>query len=229
MTSPESDRPRHTRSQGSSPARPGGVRPGDHRRGCSTPGWSLTSASSDGGQPFVLPVGYARVGDDVLIHGSTASRAFKTRRRRRPDLPDRHPARRHGLRPVGLQLVDELPLRGRARHRHAGGRRGQDRGVAAAQRAAGARATGTAVRQPSVQELKATSVLRLSLRRGLGQGQRRAARGRRRRPRCSDYWAGVVPLTQRSPPPPEPAPEVARRAGPYRTMSRGWRPELRTS
>ena len=29
------------------------------------------------GQPFVMPVGYARVGDRVLIHGSTASRLFK--------------------------------------------------------------------------------------------------------------------------------------------------------
>jgi nitroimidazol reductase NimA-like FMN-containing flavoprotein (pyridoxamine 5'-phosphate oxidase superfamily) len=31
----------------------------------------------DGGQPFVLPVGYGRDGDDVLVHGSTASRLFR--------------------------------------------------------------------------------------------------------------------------------------------------------
>ncbi|MGN6244554.1 MAG: pyridoxamine 5'-phosphate oxidase family protein [Motilibacteraceae bacterium] len=31
----------------------------------------------DSGQPFVLPVGYARVGDDVLMHGSTGSRLFR--------------------------------------------------------------------------------------------------------------------------------------------------------
>ena len=30
------------------------------------------------GQPFVMPVGYARDGDRVLFHGSTASRLFKT-------------------------------------------------------------------------------------------------------------------------------------------------------
>jgi uncharacterized protein len=30
------------------------------------------------GQPFVMPVGYAREGDRVLFHGSTASRLFKT-------------------------------------------------------------------------------------------------------------------------------------------------------
>jgi len=29
------------------------------------------------GQPFVMPVGYARDGDRVLFHGSTASRLFK--------------------------------------------------------------------------------------------------------------------------------------------------------
>ena len=31
----------------------------------------------DDGQPFVLPVGYGRDGDDVLLHGSTASRVFR--------------------------------------------------------------------------------------------------------------------------------------------------------
>lgn len=30
------------------------------------------------GQPFVVPVGYARVGDAVIFHGSSASRLFKT-------------------------------------------------------------------------------------------------------------------------------------------------------
>lgn len=30
------------------------------------------------GQPFVVPVGYARVGDVVIFHGSSASRLFKT-------------------------------------------------------------------------------------------------------------------------------------------------------
>jgi nitroimidazol reductase NimA-like FMN-containing flavoprotein (pyridoxamine 5'-phosphate oxidase superfamily) len=32
----------------------------------------------DAGQPFVVPVGYARHGDAVLFHGSTASRLFRT-------------------------------------------------------------------------------------------------------------------------------------------------------
>ena len=31
----------------------------------------------DSGQPFVLPVGYARRGDELLLHGSTASRLFR--------------------------------------------------------------------------------------------------------------------------------------------------------
>lgn len=30
------------------------------------------------GQPYVVPVGYARVGDEVVFHGSSASRLFKT-------------------------------------------------------------------------------------------------------------------------------------------------------
>jgi uncharacterized protein len=30
------------------------------------------------GQPFVVPVAYARVGDEVVFHGSSASRLFKT-------------------------------------------------------------------------------------------------------------------------------------------------------
>lgn len=31
----------------------------------------------DDGQPFVLPVGYARRGDDVIMHGSSGSRLFR--------------------------------------------------------------------------------------------------------------------------------------------------------
>ena len=32
----------------------------------------------DDGQPFVVPVGYARRGEEVLFHGSSASRLFRT-------------------------------------------------------------------------------------------------------------------------------------------------------
>ncbi len=32
----------------------------------------------DDGQPYVVPVGYARDGDSVLFHGSTASRLFRS-------------------------------------------------------------------------------------------------------------------------------------------------------
>jgi nitroimidazol reductase NimA-like FMN-containing flavoprotein (pyridoxamine 5'-phosphate oxidase superfamily) len=32
----------------------------------------------DDGQPYVVPVGYARHGDDVVFHGSSASRLFRT-------------------------------------------------------------------------------------------------------------------------------------------------------
>jgi uncharacterized protein len=33
---------------------------------------------NDGDQPYVVPVGYARDGDTVLVHGSTGSRLFRT-------------------------------------------------------------------------------------------------------------------------------------------------------
>ena len=32
----------------------------------------------EAGQPFVVPVAYARAGDDVVFHGSTASRLFRS-------------------------------------------------------------------------------------------------------------------------------------------------------
>ncbi len=35
------------------------------------------SVTDDTGQPFVVPVAYARWGDDVVFHGSTASRLFR--------------------------------------------------------------------------------------------------------------------------------------------------------
>lgn len=31
----------------------------------------------DDGQPFVIPIAYARIGDEVVFHGSSASRAFR--------------------------------------------------------------------------------------------------------------------------------------------------------
>jgi uncharacterized protein len=36
------------------------------------------AVDDDGGQPYVVPVAYARDGDAVLIHGSTASRLFRS-------------------------------------------------------------------------------------------------------------------------------------------------------
>jgi uncharacterized protein len=35
------------------------------------------SVADEQGQPYVIPVGYARDGDDVLFHGSTGSRLFR--------------------------------------------------------------------------------------------------------------------------------------------------------
>jgi len=38
---------------------------------------AIVAVTDDDGQPFVVPVGYARDGDRVLVHGSTASRLFR--------------------------------------------------------------------------------------------------------------------------------------------------------
>ena len=48
----------------------------------------------DDGQPYVVPVAYARDGDRVLFHGSTGSRLFRALAPGRRHLPHRHAARR---------------------------------------------------------------------------------------------------------------------------------------
>ncbi|MDX6229500.1 MAG: uncharacterized protein QOI76_2890 [Frankiales bacterium] len=178
---------------------------------------------ADGRQPFVLPVGYARVGDDVLIHGSTASRAFKLAAAGNPvcltvTLLDGMVFARSVFNSsmnyrsvVVLGRATEVP----------------DEDKNEALRLLSERlAPGhwDAVRQPSAQELKATTVLRLPLdeasaKVSAGQPEDDAA------DLATDVWAGVVPVEQDWGKP-EPAPELAP-GRPVPAYVVRWRPELR--
>ena len=95
------------------------------------------------GQPFVIPTLHARVGDQVYVHGSAASRTLRELARRDPRLPHRHAARRDRARAVGVRALDELPLGGRARDGDGGDRaRREARGARGVHREAPARALG---------------------------------------------------------------------------------------
>jgi uncharacterized protein len=150
----------------------------------------------DGDQPVVIPTLYARAGDEVYIHGSSASRALRHAR---------------GGVPVCLTvtLVDGLVLARSAFHHSVNyrsvvvfGRAEQVEGPAAKARALEAfteallRDRWADARPPDGQELKATSVLRLPL-------DEASAKVRTGGPvdREDDYerdtWAGVIPLELR--------------------------------
>lgn len=174
-------------------------------------------------QPYVLPVGYARVGDAVLVHGSTASRLFRTA----------------AAAPVCLTvtLLDGMVFARSVFNSSMNyrsvvvlGRAEQvaDEDKNEALRLLSERLTPghwTSVRQPSAQELKATMVLRLPL----TEATAKVSAGPPEddaEDLASGLWAGVVPVEQlwgR----PEPAPEV-RPGQPVPAYVQRWRPELRT-
>ncbi len=54
------------------------------------------------GQPFVIPTGYGRSGDDLFIHGSSASRMLRNLDQRCADLRDCDAAGRAGAGAVDL-------------------------------------------------------------------------------------------------------------------------------
>jgi nitroimidazol reductase NimA-like FMN-containing flavoprotein (pyridoxamine 5'-phosphate oxidase superfamily) len=178
----------------------------------------------DDGQPFVLPVGFARDGDSVLIHGSTASRAFK--------LAAGSPVC------LTVTLLDGMVFARSVFNSSMNYRSvvvlGTATAVADEDKLAALRLLSDrltpghwdAVRQPSSQELKATSVLRLPL-------DEAVAKVRAGPPDDGaddlllDVWAGVVPLKQVWGKP-EPAPELAP-GRPVPSYVRSWHPELRPS
>ncbi|MDX6210113.1 MAG: uncharacterized protein QOE24_2504 [Frankiales bacterium] len=177
----------------------------------------------DGRQPFVLPVGYARVGDEVLIHGSTASRTFKLAAAGKPvcltvTLLDAMVFARSVFNSsmnyrsvVVLGTASEVP---------------DDNKLEALRLLSERLAPGhwESVRRPSAQELKATSVLLLPL----DEASAKVSAGPPQddaEDLATDVWAGVVPVRQKVETP-EPAPELAP-GRPVPAYVQQWRPEAR--
>jgi uncharacterized protein len=175
----------------------------------------------DGTAPFVLPVGYARVGEDILIHGSTASRAFKIAATGAPIC-------------LTVTLLDGMVFARSVFNSSMNYRSvvalGSATAVADEDKTEALRLLSErlapghwdSVRQPSEQELKATSVLRLSL----DEATAKVSAG----PPEDDaddvalgYWAGVVSLRSITTPA-EPAPEVAP-GQPVPAYVTSWRPD----
>jgi nitroimidazol reductase NimA-like FMN-containing flavoprotein (pyridoxamine 5'-phosphate oxidase superfamily) len=178
---------------------------------------------SDNGQPFVLPVGYARAGNELLLHGSTASRAFKLAAAGSPVC-------------LTVTLLDGMVFARSVFNSSMNYRcvvvLGTALTVADADKNEALRLLSErlapghwdAVRQPSAQELKATIVLRLSL----AEASAKVSAGPPAddaEDLAGDAWAGVVPVEQlwgR----PEPAPELAP-GRPVPAYVQRWRPEVR--
>jgi nitroimidazol reductase NimA-like FMN-containing flavoprotein (pyridoxamine 5'-phosphate oxidase superfamily) len=146
------------------------------------------------GHSIVIPTGYARVGDDLLIHGSAASRMLRAMARE-VDVC------------VTVTLIDGLVLARSAFHHSMNYRSVMIFGkanflIGRQEKVAALRAftehiipqRWAEVRPPNEQELKATMVLRLPL-------QEASAKTRTGDPiddeedYALDMWAGVIPLT----------------------------------
>ena len=124
------------------------------------------------GVPRVLPTGYGRLGDTLYLHGSSANATFMAGGGQR-GLRHRHAPGRAGLRPVGVQPLDELPQRHDLRRDPAAHRSGRaDRGAPRHHRAPGPRAV--VLRAPAHQEGAGRHLgPRAAAHRGLGQDPRR--------------------------------------------------------
>jgi nitroimidazol reductase NimA-like FMN-containing flavoprotein (pyridoxamine 5'-phosphate oxidase superfamily) len=148
-------------------------------------------------QPYVIPTGFARIGDDLYIHGSSASRMLRNLSK--------------GIEVcVTVTLVDGLVLARSAFHHSVNYRSvvilGKASLVEDAEEKNKALEAFTEhivpgrwaeVRWPTELELKATSVLKLSL-------DEASAKVRRGSPKdddedyAMDVWAGVIPLSLRA-------------------------------
>ena len=111
---------------------------------------------------MVLPTAYGRDGDTVYLHGSSANGAFRAATGQ-PGVHDRHPSGRAGRGPLGVQPLDELPERGRLRHRDLV--TGEDERWHGLQVVTDHLIPGrwAAARQPTKKEMAATAVLSLPL------------------------------------------------------------------
>ena len=145
-------------------------------------------------QPVVIPTGYARVGDNLLIHGSAASRMLKAMAAE-VDVC------------VTVTLIDGLVLARSALHHCMNYRSvmifGRARVLNDQQEKVAALRAFTEhiiarrwdeVRPPNVQELKATTVLALPLQE-LSAKTRAGAPVDDEKDYALDVWAGVIPLT----------------------------------
>ena len=144
-------------------------------------------------QPFVIPTLHARVGDEVYVHGSAASRTLRTMR----DGIDAC---------LTATLLDGIVL-ARSVFEHSVNYRSvvvlgratavedADEKLAALEAFSEKLLPGrwADARRPTAKELKATSVLRLPARRGVGQGARRPSRRRRLARRRARHLGGRDP------------------------------------
>ncbi|BEP14930.1 pyridoxamine 5'-phosphate oxidase family protein [Acidothermaceae bacterium B102] len=179
----------------------------------------------EAGQPYALPLGYARDGDAVLLHGSTASRVFRLAASGAPVC-------------LTVTLFDGIVFArsvfNSSIHYRSVVVLGRATPVADDDKTEALRVLSErlapghwdAARQPSAQELKATSVLRLSL----TEASAKISTGPPEDEPADlalDVWAGVVPVEQLWGKP-EPAPELAP-GRPVPSYVLDWRPELRPS
>jgi nitroimidazol reductase NimA-like FMN-containing flavoprotein (pyridoxamine 5'-phosphate oxidase superfamily) len=176
------------------------------------------------GQPYVMPTLHARVGEQVYVHGSTASRLVRALQAGTPAC-------------LTVTLVDGLVLARSAFHHSMNYRSvvvlGQARTVAGDEERLTALEAFTerlvpgrwdVVRPPNRQELKATQVLALSL-------EEASAKVRTGPPvddeedLALDVWAGVVPLALQAG---APQPDAHTAPGaPVPSHVAGWRPTPR--
>ena len=150
------------------------------------------------GQPFVLPTAYARIGDQLYVHGSPSNRMLRTGEERHRSLRHGDLARRRGPGALGLPPLDELPL-GRAARDGDRGRR-SDReagGVSRARRARRARALLRASGRRPTTRSRARSCC-VSDRRGSAKVRTRAADRRRGRLRVAAFGPASIPLALRT-------------------------------
>jgi nitroimidazol reductase NimA-like FMN-containing flavoprotein (pyridoxamine 5'-phosphate oxidase superfamily) len=145
------------------------------------------------GQPFVIPTLHARLGDEVLIHGSSASRALRALAAGAPMC-------------LTVTLIDGLVLARSAFHHSVNYRSvvllGSARLVEAAEDKEAALEAFTeklvpgrwpSVRWPSPKELKATKVLALPIDEASAK-LREGGPGEEEEDYALDAWAGVLPL-----------------------------------
>jgi uncharacterized protein len=152
-------------------------------------------AFADDGQPFCIPTLFARIGDDVYIHGSRASRTLKALSAGAPAC-------------VTVTIVDGLVL-ARSVFEHSANYRSavllgsfrridDDAGRLAAYEAFTEKVLAgrwSEARSPTAKELKATDILALRIDEASAKSRSGPPSDDQSEDAALDVWAGVVPLT----------------------------------